>query len=231
MCSDSVKYCMLAVSTTVLYAVAICMVVVGSLNIYDVLPGCPSQPYMPHLNIIGGSIIMVGLFLRELLKRLCECCNDCCDYDRCCRIGGKVLKCSLTMIYDLAFMLVALFWLIIATSSLIRVVKHHLKKLSLGDEVNTALGHLNNFSDNVVDALNIDGLQERKDQLGAPIQGDEIECDEVLYLVTLVVIASGWIVLALGVLYFIFFKFFRHVLCCKTCREERPPPHHVYASV
>jgi len=230
MCSDSGKYCMQAVSTTVLYAVAITMVVVGSLNVYDVLPGCQAQPFMPHLNIIGGSIIMVGLFIRELIKRLCECCTDCCDYDKCCRIGGKVMKCSLLMVYDLAYMLVALFWLIIATSSVIRVVKHHLK--DLGDDVTEALKHFNNFSNDVVGALNIDGLQERKNQLSAEIQNDgTIECDEILYHVTLVVIASGWFVLALGLLYFIFFKFARHVICCKTCREERPPPHNYYASV
>jgi len=222
---------MLAVSTTALYAVAITMVVVGSLNIYEVLPGCNSQPHLPHLNIIGGSIIMVGLFVRELIKRLCECCNDCCDYDKCCRIGGKVLKCSLTMVYDLAFMLVALFWLIIASTSVFRVVKHHLK--NLGEDVNQALEHLNRFSDQVVDTLNIQGLSQKREELSQQIQtaDGEVDCDEVLYHVTLIVIVAGWIVLALGVLYFIFFKFFRHVICCKTCREERPAPHNYYASV
>jgi hypothetical protein len=34
--------------------------------------GCPSQPFVPWFLIIGGSIIMCGLFLREILKRVRE---------------------------------------------------------------------------------------------------------------------------------------------------------------
>jgi len=224
---------MQAVSTTVLYAVAITMVVVGSLNIYEVLPGCRAQPQLPNLNIFGGSIIMVGLFIREIIKRLCECCNDCFDYDRCCRIGGKVLKCSLLMIYDLGFMVVSLIWLIVCLIVIRPVLKPHLPN-ELHEQLNTALEPLNDFANGVIGVFNVDEVTQTKQQLSQEIavnlQGD-VDCDDVLFHVTLVVMVAGWIVLALGVLYFIFFKFLRHVLCCKICREERPPPHHVYASV
>ncbi len=38
--------------------------------------GCPSQPFVPWFLIIGGSLIMCGLFCREILKRVGFFCND-----------------------------------------------------------------------------------------------------------------------------------------------------------
>jgi len=218
---------MIAVTSVIINIAAITMIVVGVLNLPEVavLKGCPSAPGMPMFNITGGSIIMLGLFVREILKRFCECCNGCFDNDKCCRIGGKLLKCGTTLIYDLVFMFIATVWLIAGTASVIDTYKKY-----LGEDITMAFGSLKETSDNIVNTINLKAVSDNineSSQKQKELDG-LVECDEVLYNLTLVVLVAGWIILAIAVLFVLFCKICYNVLCCKPCKDDRQQ-HEMYA--
>jgi hypothetical protein len=79
-CLEQSKCTLYVLFMLLVNGVTITMLVIGAINTGKGRKnGCPSEPFIPWFLIIGGSIIMCGLFCREILKRFCECCNDCCD--------------------------------------------------------------------------------------------------------------------------------------------------------
>lgn len=202
-----------------IYAAAITMVVIGALNMPrdDQPNGCKSAPGMPMFNVTGGSIIMIGLFIREILKRFCECCNDCCDQDKCCRIGGKIMKCGFTLIFDLIYMLVTAVWLIAGTASIVESYRK-----ILGEQITTAFSNIKDTSDKIVSTINLQALNEQVREQSQPQQeiNGIVDCDEVLYNLTLVVLIAGWIIIGLAALYILFWKILYPVLCCKPCKDD-----------
>jgi len=240
-CSDQNKCITYTISSIVIYAAAITMVVVGSLNLGygDQENGCPSARGMPMFNIIGGSIIMAGLFVREILKRFCECCNSCCDEEKCCRIGGKLLKCGFTLVYDICFMIITAVWLIAGTASVIetysKILGEHLTSelllfiaLVLGHPdvqqgLAWAFGTLKETSDSLANYVNIQAVNDQLEEQTPTklMQDGKVDCDEILYNLTLVVLIAGWIIIALATVYLIVCKVFYQVLCCKPCKDDQ----------
>jgi hypothetical protein len=218
--SDQTRCVGIVLCSLFLYSAAIVMIVIGTLNLPHIhyMDGCRSAPGMPLFNITGGSIIMIGLFIREILKRFCECCNSCCDDEKACRIGGQILKCGFTLIYDLGFMLIAAVWLIFGTASVIEPFRE-----TLGDDLTTAFGTLKNTSDTLVKKINIQVVTDHLTESSQPQQELEgsVECDEVLYHLTIVVLITGWIIIGLGALYLLIFKIFYPLFCCKPCKDNR----------
>jgi len=220
MCSEQNKCITVWVTSTVLYVAAIIMVVIGTLNLetYHIMEGCKSAPGMPLFNIAGGSLIMVGLFVRQILKRFCDCCNDCFDEDKCCRIGGKLLKCGFTLIYDVAFMLIAAIWLVAGTASVIGAYEK-----VLGEHITKAFSSLKQTSDTIIDSINLKEFTdniENFSQEQREVDGG-VQCDEVLYNMTLVVLVAGWIILAISVLLVLMCKIFYNVVCCRPCKDDK----------
>jgi len=219
-CSDQNKCITYTISSIVIYAAAITMVVVGSLNLGygDQENGCPSARGMPMFNIIGGSIIMAGLFVREILKRFCECCNSCCDEEKCCRIGGKLLKCGFTLVYDICFMIITAVWLIAGTASVIETYSK-----ILGEHLTSAFGTLKETSDSLANYVNIQAVNDQLEEQTPTklMQDGKVDCDEILYNLTLVVLIAGWIIIALATIYLIVCKVFYQVLCCKPCKDDQ----------
>jgi len=219
-CSDENKCITVAVTSTVLYLASITMVVIGTLNLetFSIMEGCKSAPGMPTFNIAGGTMIMVGLFIRQILKRCCDCCNDCFDSDKCCRIGGKLLKCGFTLIYDIVFMLVATVWLIAGTASVISAYEN-----VLGEHLTKAFSSLKDTSDSIISSFNLKELTENIENVSQEQKELEggLECDEVLYNMTLVVLVAGWIILAISILLVLFCKIFYNVVCCKPCKDDK----------
>ncbi|XP_023339564.1 uncharacterized protein LOC111709871 [Eurytemora carolleeae] len=115
-------------------------------------------------------------------------------------------------------MLIAAVWLIAGTASVIEPYRH-----ILGEDITTAFGTLKNTSDILVSKINIQVVTEHLNDSSQPqtnLDGT-LECDIVLYYLTIVVLITGWIIIGLGALYILFFKIFYPLFCCKPCKDNR----------
>jgi len=106
-----------------IFIMAVVMLVIGNRN------ECPGAENLPLLLICGGSILLIGGFLRQLVQSCCSCCDSMFDS---CETGFKVAKCGAMVLFDLCYVTVTTGWCVAAAIYLSKAVDD---KVPFGEEV------------------------------------------------------------------------------------------------
>jgi len=193
----------------VIGAIALAMIIIG-VNSFGADPALPDtsknacQTIVPWWHIVGGALILMGLFGRIILTRCCDARGQCCDDSS----GGRICKCGVKMIYDCSFLGIMGVWLLVGSVGIIPIYNSIIKN-SIGIDV----------SNTVTNAVNSVVGETGIGEIPTAAPSDGAECDKTLYHFTWVVLTAGWILLAVASLFILLCKCLYNVLCCNPCKE------------
>jgi len=227
LCNDQRRCACNVFTGVVISTFSLAMIIIGLVNLgtseWDPTQPPPEvyenrcQTVVPWWHIVGGGIILVGLVGRILLSKCCDGCGHCCEDSKGGQVGGQVCKMGVTLIYDLSFLGVMAVWLVIGTVWILPIYSSVIKD-KIGVEVSNAV----NTVGEQLSKTGIVGVTP-----ATPKEQSAIECNQVLFHFTAVVLSVGWICLALASAFILLCKCLYKILCCKPCKNKKEGSVHV----
>jgi len=182
------------------------MIVIGALKASppgEENPNCPAEPNMPWFLLTGGVGITLLLIIRIVLNKVMRCIKN--NQQMCDDVAGCFCEFGCNLIYDITVIIMIVLWMITVTWW---VFRHMIGP----DALYSVLGKekLDNFRASLGDNDTIHLVQ-------FDFPAAESYCDQLLYMVTFILLSLGWVVLIGALIVFIVDKIFNKLVCCNLC--------------